>query len=288
MVTLADAAERLGVHYMTAYRYVRTGRMLAEKRGGQWWVTPEDLAAVIAEGIGARRRSSESDGDPRQLMVGPFADRLVAGDTAGCWGIITDALSSGATPSDVHGQLLAAALVQIGEQWRNGDLEVADEHRATSTTYRLLGQLGPLFRHRGRRRGTIVLGAFAGDPHALPSALLSDLLRDRRFDVIDLGANTPTESFVSVAQSCDDLVGVGACGVLDLLIPQALAQARELRAALPEACLVVGGHAIAAAGLVGFEQVVDTVSLDAGQACHAFEQAASAEVTVSNGSPSDG
>jgi len=53
-----------------------------------------------------------------------------------------------------------------------------------------------------------VLGAFAGDPHALPSAMLSDLFCDRRFEVIDLGANTPTESFVSGEQSCDDLVGV--------------------------------------------------------------------------------
>jgi methanogenic corrinoid protein MtbC1 len=286
-VTLADAAEHLGVHYMTAYRYVRTGRMLAEKRAGQWWVTPEDLAAVIAEGTGVRRRP-ESGGDPRGLMVGPFTDRLVAGDTAGCWDIITDALSSGATPSEVHTQLLGAALIQVGEAWRNGDLAVADEHRATSTTYRLLGQLGPLFRHRGRRRGTIVLGAFAGDPHALPSAMLSDLLCDRRFEVIDLGANTPTESFVSVAQSCDDLIGVGVCGVLDSLIPQALAQAGEIRAALPGVCLVVGGPAMATAGPVGFEQVVDTVSLDAGQACDAFEQAASADAAAGNGSLSDG
>ncbi|MGY9082952.1 MAG: B12-binding domain-containing protein [Acidimicrobiales bacterium] len=35
------------------------------------------------------------------------------------------------------------ARVQVGERWRNGGLDVADEHRATSTTYRLLGQLGP-------------------------------------------------------------------------------------------------------------------------------------------------
>ena len=272
---------------MTAYRYVRTGRMLAEKRAGQWWVTPEDLASVIAEGTGVRRRP-ESGGDPRQLMVGPFADRLVASDTAGCWDIITDALSSGATPSEVHSQLLGAALVQVGEAWRNGSLAIADEHRATSTTYRLLGQLGPMFRHRGRRRGTIVLGAFAGDPHALPSAMLSDLLCDRRFDVIDLGANTPTESFVSVAQSCDDLVGIGVCGVLDSQIPQALVQAREMRAALPDVCLVVGGRAIAAAGPVGFERVVDTVSLHAGQACDAFEQAQSTDATAGTGSQSDG
>ena len=31
--------------------------------------------------------------------------------------------------------------------------------------------------------------------HSLPSALMSDLLRDLRFTVVDLGANAPPESF---------------------------------------------------------------------------------------------
>lgn len=272
-VTLADAAESLGVHYMTAYRYVRTGRMLAEKRGGKWWVTPTDLAAVMAEGTGPRRRPAEASGAPRELVVAPFTDRLVAGDTAGCWGIINDALSAGATPGQIHSQLITAALVHVGEGWRRGELTVADEHRATSTTYRLLGQLGPLFRHRGRRRGTVVVGAFAGDPHAIPSAMMSDLLSDRHFEVVDLGANTPTESFVSVAQGCDDLVGIGMCAVLDDIVPTAIAQAVELRAALPNTCLVVGGPALAEHA-AGFDGVVDTVSTNAEEACDAFELAA--------------
>lgn len=273
-MTLAAAAEELGVHYMTAYRYVRTGRMYAEKHAGKWWVAPADLAAVVAEGTGARRRSPRAEGGLRELPVGPFTDRLIAGDTAGCWDIISDELSAGATPRDIHNQLLRSALVHVGEAWRRGELGVADEHRATSTTYRLLGQLGPMFRHRGRRRGTIVLGAFAGDPHGLPSAMLSDLLSDRHFDVIDLGANTPTESFIEVARERDDLVGVGMCVVLDSLLPQALVQAAEIRADLPDAYLVVGGPAIATAGVTGFDDVVDTVSFDADQACDAFEEAA--------------
>ena len=32
--TLPEVAEKLGVHYMTAYRYVRTGRLPARTRGG--------------------------------------------------------------------------------------------------------------------------------------------------------------------------------------------------------------------------------------------------------------
>ena len=275
LITLADAAEQLEVHYMTAYRYVRTGRMHAEKRGGKWWVTAEDLAAVMAEGTGARRKPA-SDGAPRELLVKPFTTRLIAGDTAGCWDLISDALSAGASPTEVHTQLLQAALREVGEGWRRGEISVAVEHRATATAYRLLGQLGPLFRHRGRRRGAVVLGVAAGDPHGLPSALMADLLSDKRFDVIDLGANTPTESFIEVCTDRDDLIGVGLCVVLDELLTPALQQGRDLRAALPDTFLVLGGPVLGRAGVKASDVGVDAISITADDACTAFDQAATA------------
>jgi len=271
LVTLAQAAEELGVHYMTAYRYVRTGRMVAEKRGGQWWVAPADLAAVGAQGVGIRRGAEKGSDTARALLVKPFTARLIAGDTAGCWDLISDALSAGALPVEVQTRLLQPALVAVGEQWRSGKLSVFDEHRATATASRLLGQMGPFFRHPGRRRGTIVLGAAAGDLHALPTAMMADLLSDRHFEVIDLGANTPTESFVEAAASVDDLVGIGVCIVLDECLEPGRAQVTELRAALPSAFLLVGGPAVSNAQRQGFESVVDAISTTSEEACAAFE-----------------
>ena len=45
-ISLQEAASRLGVHYMTAYRYVRTGRLPARRDGAQWFV---DVAGKMAE-----------------------------------------------------------------------------------------------------------------------------------------------------------------------------------------------------------------------------------------------
>jgi len=271
-ITLVDAAAQLGVHYMTAYRYVRTGRMYAEKRGGKWWVTAEDLAAVIAEGTGVRR-SPAGEAAPRTLLVEPFTARLIAGDTAGCWDLVSAALGAGAAPADIHTQFLQPALEQVGYRWAEGDLTVAAEHRATATAQRLLGQLGPLFRHRGRRRGTIVLGTAASDSHALPTALMADLLGDLRFDVVDLGANTPTASFVEVCTDLDDFVGIGLCSVLVDNRDVALAQAKELRKALPNAFLVLGGSAFAGVSPEDVSDIVAVLSTSVEEARQAFESA---------------
>src|SRR5271165_7170218 len=168
-VTLREAAERLGVHYMTAYRYVRTGRLPAEREG---------------------------------------ARRTVAGDEAGAWTIVEDAMSSGADPVEIHTDMLVPALRTIGDGWERDDLSVADEHRASVVASRIIGRLGPRFARRGRTRGTVVLGAPPGEFHALPCAILADLLRREGFEVADLGADTPAISFADAATEADRLVAV--------------------------------------------------------------------------------
>ena len=54
----------------------------------------------------------------------------------------------------------------------------------------------------------------SGERHALPSAILADLLRGRGFEVADLGADTPPDSFVETALGAGRLVVVvaGAIG----------------------------------------------------------------------------
>ncbi len=48
-LTLHEAAAELGVHYMTAYRYVRLGQLDAVKRSGTWRVSRAELDRFRAE-----------------------------------------------------------------------------------------------------------------------------------------------------------------------------------------------------------------------------------------------
>jgi excisionase family DNA binding protein len=200
-VSLTEAAETLGVHYMTAYRYVRTGRLPAEKSGGQWVVEVAELERFAHPETKDRARG--------RVLPSQLEARLLAGDENGAIQIVEGAMGSGAGADEVYLDLVAPAMSRIGERWADGEISIGDEHLATATAIRLIGRVGPGFAKRGRTRGVILVAGAPEDHHTLPTALLRDLLRSRGFDVQDLGANTPAESIIERARSIADLVAVG-------------------------------------------------------------------------------
>ena len=188
---------------MTAYRYVRTGRLPARREGVQWMVDPAELAKMRPP-----ERTTRGHGTVRSEGPAKLAARMAAGDEAGAWGVVEAALASGVEAADIYLDLLVPALEVVGEGWAAGELTVADEHRATAVALRLVGRLGPRFARRGRKRGTVVVGAPAGEQHGLPSAILADLLRGVGFEVLDMGANTPAASFAETAREANRLVAI--------------------------------------------------------------------------------
>jgi MerR family transcriptional regulator, light-induced transcriptional regulator len=281
-LTLAEAAELLGVHYMTAYRYVRTGRLPATKQGATWLVDRSDVDAFGHTPVTpARRRGGSREAIPLRLE-----DRLVAGDESGAWLVVEDALAGSMSPEKVYTDLLSPAMASIGERWARGELDIETEHQATTVVLRIVGRLGPRFVRPGRRRGTVVLGAPAGDDHGMPVLLAADLVRASGFDVVDLGANTPPGAFGRTVQRTDALVAVGVCatrgdnldGVQDAL--SGIASAGEVP-------IVLGGGGVS-------ESMVNTLadrlapevwarvhlSASAGDLVAAIDQAAQASASV--------
>ena len=235
-ITLTEAAEQLGVHYMTAYKYVRTGRLAATKVGGGWRISRDALEEFVS--TPATRTSGERVDWSSRLRA-----RLTAGDEAGSWNVIEASMASGLAPMSVYLDVLAPALAAIGAAWANGEVSIAEEHRATAVTNRLIGRLGPQFSRPGQTRGTIVIGAVAGDQHAVPIAMAADLLRGRGFTVIDLGANTPAETFVDAANTADRLLAVGISSSTAGVDHNVIATADALRDQV--GCpIVIGGHGI--------------------------------------------
>ncbi|MEN9644896.1 MAG: hypothetical protein RL238_1565 [Actinomycetota bacterium] len=240
-LTLHEAAEELGVHYMTAYRYVRLGVLPAVKVGGTWHVARVDLDAFRAGAAGA---AATDQPKRRAPWAARLEARLVAGDSSGAWGVIEAALSAGADLDEIYLDVITPAMRNIGARWESGELDISVEHRATGIAQRLIGRLGPRFARRGRARGHVLLGGPSGERHSLPVAMLADLLRGEGWEVSDLGADMPTESFVAAATSVPVLAAIG----ISVSSVEGAAAAAELcsalRAAVPGVAIVLGGAAV--------------------------------------------
>ncbi len=237
-MSLRQAAEQLEVHYMTVYRYVRLGMLPARKEGAAWVVDTADLEA-FAEPDGEPRRGRRSADWNARLKA-----RLVAGDERGSWGVVEAALASGLAPVDVYEDVLRPVLNAVGDDWADGRIDVADEHRASAVAARLIGRLGPRFARRGRSRGTVVTATPPGDLHGLGLAVVADLLRGVRFEVVDLGPNTPAASLAKAVAEANRLIAVAISAHDPDGEEQVAAAVAAARVAATGVPVLVGGSAI--------------------------------------------
>jgi methanogenic corrinoid protein MtbC1 len=169
-------------------------------------------------------------------------EALRAGDSGAARALVGRMQTAGIAASDIYLQILAPAMVAIGELWERNELTVAEEHLATAITERLIASLSPSFEPAGTcgALGTALIGCVAGERHMLGARMLADLLRLRGWRVLDLGADVPGADWVKLAARFHaDLAAIS------VNMPGNLASARELvaqlRAANPSILVLVGG-----------------------------------------------
>ncbi|HZT64458.1 MAG TPA: B12-binding domain-containing protein [Acidimicrobiales bacterium] len=194
---LSAAARQLGIHYQTAYRWVREGRLSAVKVAGSYHVTEDEVARVAArrsEPAPPTRRSPVRNWGP---PVERFTDLLLAGDELGARAVVERLAHGGVQPVQLMDSLLAPSLRRIGQAWEEGSASVAVEHRATSVCERLIARLS--VHPRGRPRGVCLVATPPGERHSLPAAMAAIALRANRWQVHHLGADVPAADLLELA-----------------------------------------------------------------------------------------
>jgi excisionase family DNA binding protein len=229
---LQEVADELGVHYQTAYRWVRSGRLPAALVDGRYEVTPAALARFAARRVEPRRPAARS---PRGGF-GPLSDRvflhLLLGDERDARRLVERLIEDGVSVTTVAQEVLTPALQRIGDEWKVGRLTVSEEHRASAIVERILGEHHPS--PRGRRRGTVVVAALAEERHSLPTAMAAAALRDDNWHVHHLGADVPPADLMRFIDAQPvDLV------VVSVTIPEMCPNADEVVAELEAAGLRV-------------------------------------------------
>ena len=193
------AADRLGVHYQTAYGWVRSGRLPATIVRGRYQIAPAAIEAFAAQ------RDRPRSPVPRRPRTGfaKFAtkmfEHLVDGNERDARSIVATLVDDGVPFATVMQDVLVPALRQIGDEWIAGRLTITVEHRASAIVDRIIGSHLPT--PRGRRRGTAVVAALSDDRHTLPTSMAAAALREDNWHVHHLGADVPDDDLM---QFCDE------------------------------------------------------------------------------------
>ncbi len=197
-VDLASAARELGVHYQTAYRWVRTGRLPAVMIDGRYAVSGNDIAALRHSRTTPTRPRTPDQSRIAGKSVALYA-ALVEGDEQLVRRIARTLVDEGADIRELVTHALAPALREIGDEWRAGRLTIGTEHRASGIVERVLGELAP--NPRGRRRGIALVAAIEGDHHTLPTTMAAVALREDNWTVHHLGSDMPAAELASFCRT---------------------------------------------------------------------------------------
>lgn len=197
VLNLKQVAATLGVHYMTAYRYVRTGQLPAERGLYGWEIRVDDLAAFTS-GESDETSASTTTNLPVD-WVKQLCEPLCEGDEVEAWRVIERALASSYTPQECLADLIPQALSAVPTHE-----DAVEPFLAFAVTRRIVARLGARFRRPGRSRGIVIVGSPEGEAHEVPVTILADLIRLEGFTCIELGANIPAPVFVAALRQVVD------------------------------------------------------------------------------------
>jgi len=224
---LREAAGALGVHYQTAYGWVRQGVLPARKVGRGYAVRDSDVAALAARRrlgrdplrpIHVRDWAAQADGLYAAIVQG---DETLARHRLG-------RLAGGVTTLDLCAQVIAPALRRVGDDWAAGQISIAQEHRASAICERLLATRSG--QPAGRPRGIAVVATPPGERHGLPALMAAACLREDRWLVHHLASDLPVDEVTRLA----DQVGAGLV-VLSSATAETAGQADHARQAITTA-----------------------------------------------------
>jgi MerR family transcriptional regulator, light-induced transcriptional regulator len=233
---LRDAADALGVHYQTAYGWVRQGTLPARKLPQGYEVAESDVRDLLARRAGGTAPPREIQVRDWDAQSGRLYAALLAGDELRARQDFSR-LAAGVPLAVLCDRVIAPALRRIGAEWAAGQLSVAAEHRATAICEQLVA--ARLHQPQGRPRGVAVTTTPPGERHALPAMMAAACLREDHWQVHHLAADLPVADLM-------DLVGDTGATLIVLSAATAggarlgLREARQVRDRLPRVQVLAG------------------------------------------------
>jgi 5-methyltetrahydrofolate--homocysteine methyltransferase len=121
-------------------------------------------------------------------------------------------LSAGTEVGSILNDGLIGAMDEVGERFSTGELFVPEMLMAAQAMKAGLEILKPhLAEGQRRSKGTVVIGTVKGDLHDIGKNLVSMMMEGAGFEVVDLGVDVESETFVkTAAEKGADVIALSA------------------------------------------------------------------------------
>ena len=160
-------------------------------------------------------------------------DLVVRGKARLIEAAVSAALEEGCDPSKLLNEGMIAAMDEVGEKFKNGEIFVPEMLVAAKAMKKGVELLKPhLATGEAGAAGKVVIGTVAGDLHAIGKNLVIMMLESAGFEVIDLGVDVPHEKFIETVEANPDTKIVCCSALLTTTMP-ALRDAVALLNAAP-------------------------------------------------------
>jgi MerR family transcriptional regulator, light-induced transcriptional regulator len=244
---LREAADVLGVHYQTAYQWVRQGRLPARKVGRSYQVDVADVRVLTAARRLGRPPAREIDVRDWPAQADQLYAAIVLGEETYTRRWLAR-LAAGVPLVDLCEHVIAPALRRIGEDWASGLVSIAQEHRASAICERLIARHAA--QPAGRPHGCAVVTTPPGERHGLPALMAAASLRADRWLVHHLAADLPVAEIIRFALDTGAAVVVLSAATQDGA-RGASAAAEQIAAANPRPLVLAGRPGASLRDLLG-------------------------------------
>jgi 5-methyltetrahydrofolate--homocysteine methyltransferase len=170
-------------------------------------------------------------------------EAVIAGDAKGCT-ILTDvAIKAGHTPQKILTEALIAGMQIVGEKFRCNEVYVPEVLVAARAMKKSLAMLKPLLAQTGAKPvGVAVLGTVRGDLHDIGKNLVGMMWEGAGFEVVDLGADVPTDKFVQAVKDTNaQILGISTLLTTTMLGMKDVMQALDRAQIRGRVKVMVGG-----------------------------------------------
>jgi trimethylamine corrinoid protein len=203
-----------------------------------------------------------------ERILGELRDAVLDFDDDGAKKLAAEAVAAGMDPVIVLEEGLAKALREVGDSFGRGESFVTELIAAAQTMEAGAEVLNQEIARLGASRksvGRFMIGTVEGDIHSIGKNIVKTMLTAAGFEVIDLGVDIKTETFVEKAKELEpDIIGLSA------LMTTTMTMQRDIIKALIDAELrkrpkvIVGGAPVTQAWVK--EIGADACGFDAGGA----------------------